>query len=175
MNIIDHGVWTRYTPEKPQADAPPNAIYAKRDDGVDWYDYVRPNFLLAQPPKPKEYHAVTGAELVNDKPAPRPNFKPGSVVCNIYYHPQHDRHLVGAATRDPTAIHAINQRVIEITDYQGNDEQAQKELGGRIYDHVKKAFGEKPQFQPPPPSPIEQKILEALDAVIERLEKLEKR
>ena len=40
MNIKNHGTWHRYTPSKLPKDAPANALFARRDDGADWYDYV---------------------------------------------------------------------------------------------------------------------------------------
>ena len=42
MNIIDHGIWHVYTPDKlPEGRPRPNAMFARRaGDGVDWYDYV---------------------------------------------------------------------------------------------------------------------------------------
>jgi hypothetical protein len=41
--INDHGTWARYTPSPVPADAPPNALFSRRDsDSIDWYDYVNP-------------------------------------------------------------------------------------------------------------------------------------
>jgi len=41
MNIIDHGTWTPYTPEKAPEGLPPNIVFVKRaGDGVDWYRHV---------------------------------------------------------------------------------------------------------------------------------------
>jgi hypothetical protein len=164
MEIIDHGVWVQYQPTKPQKDAPARTIYARREaDSVDWYDYVRPNFLLMQPPKPPTYHPTTGELLVDDTPPPVPNFKPGSVVCNIFRQREHS--IVGAATYDPTAIHSINQRVIEIVDYQGSDPQ--KDFGGKVYDHATGTFSDQP---PLPPS-----LSARLDAMEKRIKALEAR
>jgi hypothetical protein len=41
MNIIDHGSWTRYVPEKPPEGLPGNIMFCRRDsDGKDWYAYI---------------------------------------------------------------------------------------------------------------------------------------
>jgi hypothetical protein len=41
MKITTHGIWHRYTPDKLPPDAPPSAMFLRRNgDGVDWYDYV---------------------------------------------------------------------------------------------------------------------------------------
>ena len=168
MEIIDHGVWVKYQRVQPQKDAPRGAVYARRQaDLVDWYDYVRPNFLLMQPPKPSTYHPTTGALLVDDRPKPVPNFKPGSVVCNIYHHPHFNRSIVGAATYDPTAIHSINQRVIEITGYTGDDPQ--KDFGGKTYDPKTNTLSD------PPPLPVYISPDERLDALEKRVKALEAR
>jgi hypothetical protein len=39
-DIRDHGVWHRYKPARLPDNAPANAMFARRDDGTDWYDYV---------------------------------------------------------------------------------------------------------------------------------------
>ena len=40
MNIKNHGEWKPYRPETLPVGAPINALFARRDDGTDWYDYV---------------------------------------------------------------------------------------------------------------------------------------
>jgi hypothetical protein len=166
MKIIDHGVWVKYKPDKPRAEAPANAMYMRREsDGVDWYDYVRPNFYQMFP-RPQSLLELTGETepLV-------PNFKPDSLICNVSYHEHLKAHVVGAAVRDPTAVAPINQRVIEIVGFDGDDPQA--EFGGKVYDHEAGTFS-KLVIPPAPPSPLEQKILDRLDAIEARLEKLER-
>jgi hypothetical protein len=163
MEIIDHGVWVQYQPVKPAKYAPHNTIYARREaDSTDWYDYVRPDFLRMQPPPPPTYHPTTG-ELLPVPPIPPSNFKSGSVVCNIFR--QRDQSIVGAATYDPTAVHSINQRVIEIVGYTGSDPQ--KDFGGKVYDHATGTFSDQP---PPPPS-----LGARLDAMEQRIKALEAR
>jgi hypothetical protein len=43
MKIIDHGVWVRYVPEPWPKDFPSNIMFCKRDDGKDWYEYIKSN------------------------------------------------------------------------------------------------------------------------------------
>lgn len=41
MIITEHGIWLPYTPGTLPENAPPSAIFVRREsDGVDWYDYV---------------------------------------------------------------------------------------------------------------------------------------
>jgi hypothetical protein len=41
MNIIDHGHWTRYVPEKHPEGMPGDVMFCRRDrDGKDWYSYI---------------------------------------------------------------------------------------------------------------------------------------
>jgi hypothetical protein len=41
MNIIDHGLWTRYVPANPKEDLPGFIMFCRRDaDDQDWYDYI---------------------------------------------------------------------------------------------------------------------------------------
>jgi len=40
--MINHGEWEAYTPKTIPEDKPSNALFARRkNDGVDWYDYVK--------------------------------------------------------------------------------------------------------------------------------------
>jgi len=166
MKIIDHGAWVKYKPDKRRIamDAPANAIFAKRvSDGVDWYDYVRPNFYLIHP-RP--------TTLPEYEPPGEPNFKPGSVICNVYRHPEFDRDFIGTAVYDPTRFVPCNQRIIEITDYAGTDPHA--EFGGKVYDREAGTFTV--LVRPPaPPSPIEQRLFDRLDAITARLDQLERK
>jgi hypothetical protein len=41
MKIVDHGSWSRYTPEVRPEHLPANVLFCKNEDGVDWYDYLR--------------------------------------------------------------------------------------------------------------------------------------
>jgi hypothetical protein len=167
MKIIDHGTWTRYQPEAKPTDAPVTAMFLRRDsDGVDWYDYVRPNFLLTNPRK-KTYNPE-----IDNAPLPAPNFRPGNIFCNIYYHPEFKVHIVGTAVRDPTMMCPIGQRVIEIVGFDGDDPHA--EFGGKVYDHEAGTFTI--LVRPPiSPSPLEQKILDRLDTITARLKELERK
>lgn len=95
-----------------------------------------------------------------------------SVVVTVY--PMQDgTEITQAATFDYTAIFPPKARLLEMTDYVGSDPQA--DLGQRIYDPATLTIGDKYAPPPPPPTRTEQKILTTLDAIIERLEKLEKK
>lgn len=41
MNIRSHGAWELYRPDRPPPGAPANTLFARRNDGSDWYDYIR--------------------------------------------------------------------------------------------------------------------------------------
>jgi hypothetical protein len=172
MNIIDHGVWIKYKPATLPFGVPANSLFAKRtSDGVDWYDYVRPHFEMMQPPKPKIFHPETGEEMAQNKKTLTPNFKPGSVMCNVYWHPDLKQNIVATAVYDPTLLFPADQQVIEIVGYQGNDPH--KDFGGKVYDKDAATFS--PLVRPDPqPSKTERSILTTLDKIMERLEKLEK-
>jgi hypothetical protein len=43
MTIIDHGVWHRYEPEPRPEHLPWNIMFCRRNDGKDWYEYVKGN------------------------------------------------------------------------------------------------------------------------------------
>ena len=89
MNIINHGVWERYTPKKLPKDAPPGALFARRErDGMDWYDYVNhgtnfdPSSVKMTVVGDSVGAAVTDATQL---------FPAGAMVLEIY----------GVSTRDP--------------------------------------------------------------------------
>ena len=160
MKIIDHGTWVPYKPDKPKGDAPANAVFMRREsDGVDWYDYVRPNFYQMFP-RPQSL-----LELNGETQPLKPNFVSGSLVCNVYHHKHFKVDIVGTATRDPTAVMPYRQRVIEIVGYEGDDPHA--EFGGKVYDHEAGTFTklELPPFKPSP----------EFQSILDRLEKLERK
>jgi hypothetical protein len=160
VKVIDHGWWRQYEPEKPPSYAPPTAVFIRRErDNVDWYDYVRPS----DPDR---------ARYVGYDPDAVSNFGSASVFCNVYYHKDYRVHVIGTAVRDPTRMFPINQRVIEIVGYIGSDPHA--EFGGKVYDHEAGTFTVL-VTPPAPPSPLEQKILDRIDAITARLEKLERK
>lgn len=111
MNTIDHGSWTRYTPDPRPEGAPLNAMFARRDgDGVDWYDYTR-----------------TGN-----------HFGAGHVVIAAYWVEGQGSYVVGPATQTPVAIFPQGCIVHEITDYAGSDPQA--DLGDKRFDPATGVF-----------------------------------
>jgi hypothetical protein len=103
--IVDHGKWVLYQPDRLPEYAPPNTLFARREsDGVDWYEYVK-----------------AGA-----------NFDPGTVKFTAWWQDTYNGYVVGAATRDPTRLFPADMLVREIIDYRGGDPQA--ELGNKLYD-----------------------------------------
>jgi len=82
-------------------------------------------------------------------------------------------YVVGPATYDATRIFPAGHIVAEIGDYTGSDPQ--KDFGNKVYDPVADTFSDQPPPAPPPPSPTEAKILTALDSIMGRLERLEKK
>jgi hypothetical protein len=170
MKIIDHGTWVQYTPQKRAENMPPHVLYLKRtSDGVDWYEYVLPDFLRLYPQLTGAYDGKTGEPQFakTDKPS---RFKPGSVFCNIYRHEGLGENMVGTAVRDPTLLFPTDQQVIEITGYQGNGDP-HKDFGGKVF-RKDSTFCD-PVFPEPAPSKIEQRIISALEKITDRLEKLE--
>jgi hypothetical protein len=94
--IVDHGKWVPYRPDKLPEFAPPNTIFARREsDGVDWYDYVRDEN----------------------------SFTADSVKFTALR--QDSGWVVGAAVRDANRLHPADQWVAEIIDYHGGDPQAE--------------------------------------------------
>jgi hypothetical protein len=130
MNIIDHGRWIRYEPHAIPIDAPSGAMFAKREsDGVDWYDYVNSG----------------------------ENFAAQNVKFMAIWQDVYQSHVVGPAVYDATLLFPASQVVGEITDYTGNNPQA--DFGGKLYDPATGAITD-----PPPPEPVED-----LEAMITRI------
>ena len=105
MNTIDHGNWIAYTPATLPHGAPAGTMFARREsDGVDWYEYV---------------NAGT-------------HFQPGNVVIAASWRPPSGQYVTGPATYNPTAMFPRGCIVHEVTDYVGNDPQA--DLGTKAFD-----------------------------------------
>lgn len=103
--VIDHGKWQLYRPDRLPGDAPPSALFARREsDGIDWYVYSR---------NPKSF----GADTVK--------------FTAMWQEPQNG-YVVGGATRDVTALFPAGQMVLELTEFHEKDPQA--ELGMKRYD-----------------------------------------
>jgi hypothetical protein len=103
--IINHGKWVPYQPDKLPEYAPPGARFARREsDGVDWYEYLR-----------------------DEK-----SFSADTVKFAVMWQDAHNGYVVSAATRDPTRLFPADMLVREIIDYHGGDPQA--ELGSMLYD-----------------------------------------
>lgn len=95
MAHIDHGSWIEYTPVQRQANAPSNAVYAKREsDGQDWYLYVHPGT----------------------------NFEVSTVKFTAVL--EQAGYVVAAAVYEADRLFPANQSVFEIDGYSGTDPQA---------------------------------------------------
>jgi len=102
--IIDHGKWVRYQPDKLPQCMPPNTLFARRiSDGVDWYDYSRDE---------KSFGADT-------------------VKFTVLWQDIHDGYIVASVSRDPSRLFPAGALLREIIDYRGDDPQA--ELGNKLY------------------------------------------
>lgn len=93
--IIDHGKWVLYQPDKLPEHTPFGALFARREsDGVDWYDYSRD----------------------------AKSFGPDTVKFTVRIQ---DGHVVGAATRDVTRLFPAGMLVRELTEFHGRDPQTE--------------------------------------------------
>jgi hypothetical protein len=96
--IIDHGRWALYQPDRLPEYAPFGVLFARREsDGVDWYDYSRDS---------KSFGADTVKFTV--------------LLQNGF--------TVGAATRDVTRLFPAGALVRELTEFHGIDPQAELEV-----------------------------------------------
>ncbi|MGY3278110.1 DUF4376 domain-containing protein [Bradyrhizobium sp. S3.7.6] len=104
MNIINHGTWSRYTPDPHPPGLPTFTSFAKSDDnGRDWYDALYSETPLCAA------DSVKVTALKDDKG----NWR--TMAANV----------------DATMVFPVNQLLLEITDYNGTDPQA--DLGGKYY------------------------------------------
>jgi hypothetical protein len=123
------------------------ALFAQREsDKADWYEYIK--------------DAAS-------------KFSTNGVRCAAKFNPTLNCYIIGPAVYDETRIFPGGQRVLEITGYAGSDPQA--DFGGKAYDPTTGAITDAPQYPPKPASMIEKQIMSALDAIVARLEKLEKK
>jgi hypothetical protein len=103
--IVDHGTWMRYQPNKLPPLMPPNTLFARREsDGMDWYDYVRDEN----------------------------SFNADTVKFTALWQDAHGGYVVSAATRDPTMLFPAGALLREIIDYHGGND-LQLELGNKLY------------------------------------------
>jgi hypothetical protein len=143
--IIDHGTWSIYTPAAPKIAAPPGQtiMYAQRDGPGFGEDW---------------YDYVAGQA-----------FGDASVVMTVQTTSAGD--VIQVATFDPTEIFPGGMRVIEETQYTGNDPQG--DFGGTTYNtDLRKAGGSKFVWPEPPDSRAAQ-LREAVARLAERIRQLE--
>ena len=117
--VIDHGKWVLYEPDKRPNDAPTYAMFARREsDGVDWYDYSRD----------------------------RKSFGIDTVKFTVMWQEARNGFVVGAATRDVTQIFPAGQMVLELTEFHGKDPQAELEV--KRYDPDTHTLHDLPPLRP---------------------------
>lgn len=143
--IIDHGNWSRYTPAAPKMELVKHHVqFAQRDGPGFGEDWY---------------------EYIASKP-----FGDTSVVMTVQHTETGD--VVQAVTYDPSTIFPAGMGVIEETEYTGDDPFA--DFHGRVYNADARAIGGRWAPPPPPPSATEASILAMLDAIVDRLEKIER-
>jgi len=135
------------------------------------WDYHTPANIKAGAP-PHAMYAARASDGVDwyEYIAERP-FGDASVVMTVQTLAD-GTEIIQAATFDYTAIFPPTFRVLEDNAYSGNDPQS--DFGQRTYSADRRKIGAKYVPPPLPPTAAEQKILSALDAIVSRLEKLEK-
>jgi hypothetical protein len=175
MAVINHGKWVRYPRPNDTPDSISSAVaFMRREgDGKDWYVHVYGR-KVGDPlnPSPK-VDPETLKPLAQQPPKPKGAFQKDSIKGAAMLHKHLGVYVVGAATRDETAINPTNQFVFEVTGWSGSDPQA--EFGGRVYDPAKGTFGDRPPPTKPPPSPEVEALTAALGEALKRIEALEGR
>lgn len=163
MAVIDHGFWVKYIPVKPPEDVPRGAAFIRREkDGQDWYEYVNVDEKFAE-----TFHKGRIKR-----------FEPGSVKCVIETKSARAEEakepIVRAAAVDETRLFPQDCQLIELTDVKRpQDEEALiEEFVNRRIDLKTGKLGAR--WEPKPP-PMDTRIADALEKILERLERLEKK
>ena len=101
MRIIDHGFWEPYQPLAVPSGFPGNAIFLRRADGTDWYDYVFPGDKFAEGSiKMTILHGCVGAAVTDATML----FPAGASVLEIFDVEVTDpQALFGGKVYDPNA------------------------------------------------------------------------
>jgi hypothetical protein len=166
MTVIDHGFWVKYIPSKEELPfgIPRGAAFIRREsDGQDWYEYVNRGV--------EDAHAH-----YRDQAHP---FEPDSVKCVIEIKSSRAEEartpIIRAAAVDATRLHPQDCQLIELTDMKRpQDEEALiTEFANRKIDLKTGKVGEEWQPPPPPKPPIDDRVADALEMILQRLEKLE--
>lgn len=117
IKIVDHGDWVPYDRTLNDAErliVPPGTIFLKRvADGVDWYEFSR---------NPK-------------------NFANSSLVAQTTL--DTNTYTVQVVTPDRSFLMPSNMRVIELLNYKGKAEDAQKAYEGKVYNATTKTITDK--------------------------------
>lgn len=164
MAIIDHGFWVKYTPVKLPFGIPRNAAFICREsDGQDWYEYVNRGVEGNHP-----YYREQD-----------PPFEPDSVKCVIEIKSSRskeaDSPIIRCAAVDATRLFPQDCQVVELVNVnRPQDEEALiVEFANRVIDLATGKVGEEWRPPPPPKGPIDDRVADALEMILQRLEKLE--
>jgi len=163
MAIKDHGVWRRYLPTaKEVGGAPRGALFLKREsDGLDWYQYVNTNpNVPAQSTRPVQ-------------------FDPRSVKAVVEVVTEKDNSevsIIRTAAVDATRLFPDGCRVVELFDIQRDQDEAAL-IEEFVWRRINPQTGDLgPKWEPPTPTPqIDDRVASALEMILERLERLEKK
>ena len=146
MKIIDHGRWEPYKPAKP----------------YKAFEGAAVNVAYVQRDKDgKDWYTY----IYDDKPFKTENVK----MC---LHTQDDLWIVGAAVYEPDRLFPHKAMVLEIEGYEGDDPQ--QAFGNKMFDPKTKEFKDRP-IPVAQPTATETQILDVLNTIMKRLDKLEKR
>lgn len=157
MAIVDHGFWVRYIPVEPPEGIPRYAAFCRREsDGQDWYEYVN-------------------RDVGSDK---SDKFELDSVKCIVEVKStrseEADSPIVRASAVDATRLYPQDCQVIELLDVKREqDEEALiAEFANRKINLKTGKVGE--VWTPPLPEPkMDERVADALEMILQRLEKLE--
>jgi hypothetical protein len=165
MTIKDHGHWVQYIPAKTEAYMPPGTLFLKREsDGQDWYEYV--NLI----------DVTTGDPL----PGRVLQFSPHTVKCVVEpkgrggVDGEPSGPIVRVAAVDAARMFPINGQLLELEDVSRLQDEAAliEEFVNREIDLKTGKLG--PKWEPKFPEPkIDDRIADALEMILKRLEKLE--
>jgi hypothetical protein len=166
MAVVDHGFWVRYIPSKEEVPfgIPRNAAFIRREsDGQDWYEYVNRGV--------EDTHSY-----YKDQTHP---FEPGSVKCVVEVKSGRSKEaespILRCAAVDATRLHPQDCQLIELTDIKRpQDEEALiMEFANRVIDLKTGKVGEVWIPPPLPTPPMDERVADALEMILQRLEKLE--
>jgi len=163
MAVIDHGFWIGYIPAEHPEDAPRGAAFCRREsDGFDWYEYVNvEDGNEAHKARVKQFQIGTVKCVVEPK---------GRGKENEPVEP-----IVRCAAVDETRLFPQDCQLIELDDVKRPQDEAAliEEFANRRIDLKTGKIGARWEPPPRPEPPIDNRVADALEMILARLEKLE--